>query len=112
MPETKTFLDPPCSKCKKKINWLDGKGLRDVDHKWVGLYCNHCYEEALKDLQKRRYVTTYREQDIYEKDRKYSPWWDSLYYYASLEDAKTKIDNSLTTILKCKESLEKFKEND
>lgn len=67
--------------------------LKDLDFERVGWFCEDCYSEEESKLKDSRYVETYKNTPIYTKHGKYSPYWQSSYYFKSISDVKARVDN-------------------
>lgn len=85
-----------CKNCNCEINAFDigtVKRVCDVGSERIGLFCLQCGEKVEAELKKKRFVETYKEQDIYFKEGGYYPYYESLYFYKEIEGARSRIDN-------------------
>lgn len=87
------MLQIHCRECNTELSFMNIKRLEDLDWSRIGMYCNKCFPAAEAKIKSQRYVETYKGNEIYCKDDKYAPYWQSPYYFNSLEDARIRIDN-------------------
>ena len=82
-----------CEKCGVRVSISNiCTNLRDIDGKRLNAHCRECGEITLFELKKSRFVEKYKENDIYEKDVKFSPYCGCSYYFSSLDDCRKRID--------------------
>jgi hypothetical protein len=81
-----------CQACLNENSLFKTKFLKDCDDKIIGYYCSDCYKEKADILFKKRYVETYKNNEIFMKDGKYFVYWGCLYWFTSLKDAKKRTD--------------------
>lgn len=75
-----------------KIKDLDGEKVR-------GYFCSECVDMATAELMNERFVEVYKGNTIYCKNGMYAPYWGSPYYFETLEDCRTRIDNKHIAIM-------------
>lgn len=63
-----------------------------MDFERVGYFCVDCFAKAEKEIKSVRFVEEYKGVPIYSKGDKYG-LWGATYYFLSLEDVRTRIDN-------------------
>jgi hypothetical protein len=85
-------METKCKDCGKILTLKTIKGLRDLNNKFYGVYCEECYEEAEKRLKEERFVEEYKGQKIYQKDGRYVPYWGCHYWFDCIEGARARID--------------------
>lgn len=83
-----------CKECNKELTFKTIYRVRDLDFSRIGFYCNDCGERKEEKVKAERFVEEYKENKIYCKDGKYSPYWQAGYYFLTVEDARARIDNS------------------
>lgn len=82
-----------CEKCGVRVSISNiCTNLRDIDGKRLNAHCRECGEITLSELKKSRFVETYKGNDFYEKDGRFSPYWGCSYYFISLEDCRKRTD--------------------
>lgn len=87
---------PKCKKCKEVFQnlYTEALLLKDIDYERQGFFCRSCYQIALDELMESRVVEEYKGNKIYCKDGRYSPYWQSPYYFKTLEECRIRIDHS------------------
>jgi len=88
-----------CKNCNKELNWKNLKGLYDVDHSPIGLYCKDCFDSIETNLKESRFIEEYKSCNIYCKDNKYYPYWDCHYYFNTIEGVRDRIDHSTCALV-------------
>ena len=81
-----------CKKCKTELDFTNIRRLQDLDFERVGYFCTNCFTNAEEEIKTMRFVEEYKGVEIYSKGNKYG-LWGATYYFTSLEDARTRIDN-------------------
>lgn len=93
-----------CKKCNTELGIEDFtrgnyKEVFDVDLKKIGLFCRKHGQEVESELKKERFIEEYRGSKIYGKEGKYIPYWESNYYFKSIESVKERLDISHVAII-------------
>lgn len=84
-----------CDCCNKELSLGNFKIVRGIKNIKV---CNDC-EYYIDEVKSKYFVENYKNNDIYLVDGKYVPYWECLYYFNSLEECKSRIDDVETGYL-------------
>lgn len=82
-----------CDKCNVALTFMNIGRAMDVDSERIGTHCKDCALEVENDLKQKRLVETYKGNDIFCKDGRYYPYWQSSYHYVKLDHVKKGIDD-------------------
>ncbi|ODA08266.1 hypothetical protein [Paenibacillus polymyxa] len=81
-----------CKNCEKELGFLNIRRLEDLDCEKIGVFCTECFPTAEAEVKALRFAEEYKGTPIYVKNGKFG-LWGANYYFKSLEDARTRIDN-------------------
>lgn len=88
-----------CKECGIKVSFSNIGRVKDLDFSSVGCHCRDCAKIKEDKLKAERFVEEYKGNKIYCKDVRYTPYWQSPYYFNTVEDARNRIDNSNIAIV-------------
>lgn len=83
---------PNCSTCGVELSFINFGSVRDINNKVVKC-CRNCAEPVLSELKEKRFVETYKDNDIYIFEGRYYPYWGCAYSYDAIDGARSRIDN-------------------
>ena len=81
-----------CKKCGVELSVKNFGNIRDVNNKAIRC-CKNCAESILSELQKERFIETYKGNNIYIFEDRYYPYWGCAYFYDTIEGVRDRIDH-------------------
>lgn len=94
-----------CNNCGKEIGILCFETYMRAIHEFDEKHTKRlfCSRECYNDFKKRFEIETYNGNPIYcfdiDGEKRYVPYFDSLYYFTTLEDCKKRMDTKNISII-------------
>jgi len=83
---------PICINCRAELSFNNFGSVRDINNKVVRC-CKYCSEYILEELKAERFVENYKNNDIFEFEDRFYPYWGCTYSYGTITGVRDRIDH-------------------